>query len=254
MKAIIIEDEKLSAEHLANLISKMDFPIEISAVYDSVKKSIAALKQQNEIELIFLDIHLADGLSFEIFNELQIDIPIIFTTAYNEFAIKAFELNSIDYLLKPIGKMELEKSIEKLMRLNATNNSETANILKIANTLNFGDTKTYKSRFLVKTGEQIKSIQVAEISHFIFDDGLLFLFTNAGKRFSVDFSVDNLENMLDPTSFFRINRKVIVNIESIEKISSYFNSRLKIKVQNLDEDSSIVSRERVSTFKTLLDS
>lgn len=254
MKAIIIEDEKLSAEHLSNLLAKLDVSIEIKAVYDSVKNSITALKQKNDIDLIFLDIHLADGLSFEIFNELQIDIPIIFTTAYNEFAIKAFELNSIDYLLKPIGKKELEKSIEKFVRLNSNKNFETEHILKIASSLNLGETKTYKSRFLVKTGEQIKSIQVGEISYFLFDTGLLFLYNKLGKRFSIDFSVDNLENMLDPNIFFRINRKVIVNIESIEKISSFFNSRLKIKIQNLDDDSSIVSRERVAAFKDLLDS
>ena len=250
MKAIIIEDEKLSAEHLELLLARIDSSIEILGKYDSVKKSISALKQKTEADVIFLDIHLADGLSFDIFKEVQIDIPIIFTTAFDEYAIKAFELNSIDYLLKPIGKIELEQAIEKFKRLKTTDFSYLTQLVPLFESQK---AQSYKSRFLVKLGENILSVQVSEINHFISEDGILLLVTSKGKRYPIDFSLDQLATLLDPNLFFRINRKVILHINSIEKISNYFNSRLKITSSFLDEESAVVSRERVVEFKQFLD-
>ncbi|MES2589202.1 MAG: response regulator, partial [Bacteroidota bacterium] len=153
MKAIIIEDEKLSAEHLENLLQRIDSSIDIIGKYDSVKKSIEVLKKGIQADLIFLDIHLADGLSFDIFKDISLEIPVIFTTAYNEYAIKAFELNSIDYLLKPIGREELSKSIEKFKRIEKSK----YNLDKILPLLNSQMSQHYKARFLVKLGENISS-------------------------------------------------------------------------------------------------
>ncbi len=257
MKAIIIEDEKLSAEHLENLLLRIDAEIEIIGKYDSVKKSIEVLKKGTNADLIFLDIHLADGISFDIFKEISIEIPIIFTTAYNEYAIKAFELNSIDYLLKPIGREELSKSLDKFHRLeNIKQNFDKILPLlnqSFSNQINQSNPTNYKSRFLVKLGENINSIQSAEINHFVSEDGMVLLVNSKGKRFPVDFNLDQLEEILNPSDFFRINRKVILNINSIEKMATYFNSRLKVHTLFLDEESSIVSRDRVSEFKKMLD-
>lgn len=246
MRAIIIEDEKLSAEHLENLLKRIDPSIEIIGTYDSVKKSTAELIKGTDADLLFLDIHLADGLSFDIFKEVQMDIPVIFTTAYNKYAIQAFELNSIDYLLKPVGIEELKKALTKLKTIN-----DKASFQAIAKILPLidGNSKKFKSKFLVKLGEQLTAVATSNIHHFVAEDGIVLLINNDGKRFPVDFTLDQLENELDPSLFFRINRKVLIQQSTIEKMSVYFNGRLKIQTNFLNDESSIVSRERVSAFK-----
>ena len=246
MKAIIIEDEKLSAEHLENLLKRIDSSIEIIGTFDSVKKSTAELMKGTDADLLFLDIHLADGLSFDIFKEVQMDIPVIFTTAYNKYAIQAFELNSIDYLLKPIGVEELKRALIKLRTIN-----EKASFHAISKILPLIDSnsKKFKTKFLVKLGEQLTAISTSNIHHFVAEDGIVLLINKEGKRFPVDFTLDQLENELDPSLFFRINRKVLIQQATIEKMSVYFNGRLKIQTNFLNDDSSIVSRERVSDFK-----
>ncbi len=250
MKAIIIEDEKLSAEHLGNLLKRINASIEIIAQYDSVKKSVSEFQKGIKADVLFVDIHLADGLSFEIFSKTIIDIPIIFTTAYDEYAIRAFKLNSIDYLLKPIGINDLRAAIEKLNKL--SNKQQSTIIENIANAyLNLN--KQYKNRFMVKMGDSIISIKTEDVFHFIAEDGITIMVTSNGKRYPVDFTLDQLEEVVSPDIFFRINRKVLININAIQKVSSYFNSRLKITTDNLDEEAAIVSRERVNDFKTWLD-
>jgi DNA-binding LytR/AlgR family response regulator len=250
MKAIIIEDEKLSAEHLATLISKIDTSIEIVGIYESVKQGIAAFSKGIKCDLIFADIHLADGLSFEIFSKVIVDTPVIFTTAYDEYAIKAFKLNSVDYLLKPIGISDLKSALEKFKKLNKSAQSIIiADIAEVYQNL----TKQHKTRFMVKMGETIASIKSDDITHFISEEGVVLLVTNSGKRYITDYTLDNLEEIIAPETFFRINRKVILNINYITKVSTYFNSRLKISTPNLIEDEGIVSRERVNDFKSWLD-
>ncbi len=250
MKVVIIEDEKLSAEHLTLLIQKIDSSIEVVNYIDTVKGAIAFFKSGTLVDLIFLDIHLADGNSFEIFKEIQTEIPIIFTTAFDSYAIQAFKQNSIDYLLKPISLQDLQFAIEKLKKRNLTiDNNILENLTNAYKQLS----KQYKNRFLVKMGQSIKAIQTEEIHHFETQDGLTLLVNKKGNKYSVDYTLEKLEEILEPKNFFRINRKIIINIQSIEKVDTYFNSRLAINSKLLEEESRIVSRERVNDFKQWLD-
>lgn len=250
MKVLIIEDEPLSAEHLENLITKCDPSIRIIGKTDSVKKALTILKNETEIDLLFLDIHLSDGLSFEIFEEIDIDIPIIFTTAYNEYAVKAFKLNSIDYLLKPIDKAELKQALVKFNKISKSNIPVKFNkeLELIINTLN----KPTKSRFMVKIGETLNTVRIEDIAFFNVEDGTVMLNTKSSKRYTLDYTLDDLELIIDMKHFFRINRKVLLNIDAIKKVNSYFNSRYKLTVEGLIDDMSIVSRERVNEFKEWL--
>ncbi len=249
MKAIIIEDEKLSAEHLTNLLRKVDSGIQVIATYDSVKKSVEEFKKGIKANLLFVDVHLADGISFDIFSKISIDTPVIFTTAYDEYAIKAFKINSIDYLLKPIGLADLKNAIDKYKKLNG---SGQATMLENFSNAYQTITKQFKNRFMVKTGDTISTVKTEDISHFISEDGAVLL-VSENKRYVIDYTLDTLETMVSSDLFFRINRKVLVNISSIRKVSSYFNSRLKLNLASLNEDDSIVSRERVNDFKAWLD-
>lgn len=251
MKAIIVEDEPLSAQHLKTLLLKIAPDIEVIALLDTIKSTVNFLKEQPEIDLIFLDIHLADGLSFDIFQEVEVPQPVIFTTAYDEFAIKAFKVNSIDYLLKPIGLTDLKTALNKFNNqygsgskaLDLAGHQSTYQLLS----------KTQKSRFIVKMGDNLSSIKVEDIAFFIAEEGVVILATNEGKRFPVDYTMDSLETILDTGLFFRVNRKLMLNINQIIQVQSYFNSRLKIKLKlNLNEEC-IVSRERVTDFKKWLD-
>lgn len=249
MKAIIIEDEKLSAEHLETLLKKIDPKMEIIARFDSVKKSIEEFNKGLSADLLFVDIHLADGLSFDIFSKTKISAPIIFTTAFDEYAIQAFKVNSIDYLLKPIGINDLKIALEKFKHINTKGQTEIIeNISQAYQNLN----KQYKNRFMVKIGDTISSIKAEDISYFISEDGAVLL-VSGSKRYMIDYTLDTLETMLSPDTFFRINRKIIIHIASINKVSSYFNSRLKINSETLKEEDCIVSRERVNDFKEWLD-
>ncbi|MCA6435819.1 MAG: LytR/AlgR family response regulator transcription factor [Bacteroidota bacterium] len=250
MKVLIIEDEPLSAEHLENLINKCDPSIRIIGKIDSVKNALSLLKRVPEIDLLFLDIHLSDGLSFDIFEEIDLDTPIIFTTAFNEYAVKAFKLNSIDYLLKPIDKAELQKALVKYNKTTKSNSLVKFNkdLEVILNSLN----KPYKSRFMVKMGETLNTIKIEDVAFFNVEDGTVMLNTKSGKRYTLDYTLDDLELTIDMKHFFRINRKVLLNIDAIKKVSSYFNSRYKLTVDGLNDDTNVVSRERVNEFKAWL--
>lgn len=250
MKVIIIEDEMLSAEHLELLLKRIDSEISIIGIFDSVKKSITEFEKGLKADLLFVDIHLADGLSFEIFSKISIETPVIFTTAFDEYAIQAFKVNSIDYLLKPIGLSELQVAVDKFKKWNLVNQKS---LLEQLSHLYSSFNKQYKTRFMVKMGDQIVSIKAEDILHFIADDGIVLLMSKDVKRYPVDFTLDQIDEMLDPTVFFRINRKVIININAIQKVTSYFNSRLKVNAIQLSDDSAIVSRDRVSEFKMWLD-
>jgi len=249
MNAIIIEDEKLSAEHLCNLLRKIDANIQVLHIFDSIRKTIEAFKNGINADLLFVDIQLADGLSFEIFNQIPVDTPIIFTTAYDEYAIRAFKLNSVDYLLKPVGLEELRNALGKYKKYSRNDYTLMLdNIVHVYQSMQ----KQYRSRFMIRVGENIVSVKTGDIGHFIFEDGIVLLVTNTNHQYPVDFTLDQLASMLDPAEFFRINRQVIININSIQKSGTYFNSRIKITAQWLQADSSIVSRERVNDFKEWL--
>jgi DNA-binding LytR/AlgR family response regulator len=251
MNAVIVEDEKLSAEHLSLLLHRIDKDIKVINYFDSVKATSKAFNEGLQADLLFLDIHLADGNSFEIFPKTKIDIPIIFTTAYDNYAIQAFKQNGIDYLLKPISQNDLKFALEKFKKQQQlTDQRIIENITTACKQLN----KQYKTRFLVKLGQSINIIQTNEIHHFETQESLSFLVTNKGSRYAIDYTLDQLEEAVSPNDFFRINRKIILHIKAIEKVNTYFNSRLSTTTKLLQGDDNVVSRERVNDFKAWLDS
>jgi DNA-binding LytR/AlgR family response regulator len=248
MKVLIIEDEVRAANHLERLLKKAAPEMEVIARLESVRNAVEFLSSKPEVGLIFSDIQLADGLSFEIYKKVKVDCPIIFTTAWDHYAIEAFNTNGIDYLLKPIEEERLIKAIEKARQFSPLPMLEK--ILAMAGTR---PAKSYKSRFLVKVGEKIKSIPVEEIRAFYSLEKATYLFTSEKRSYCIDFALDQLETMLDPDVFFRINRKFIVTIEACVNITAWSNSRLKLRMEGLDDQEVIVARERVQDFRDWLD-
>lgn len=251
MKVLVVEDEKLAADHLVTLIGKYDSHIQIAGRIDSVRKSVEWFSSNNPPDLAFFDIQLADGLSFEIFEKIDVDCPIIFTTAFNEYAIKAFKVNSVDYLLKPIDFEELIAAIDKFKK---NFPAEPKPDLKLAfdNVMNML-TDNYKQRFVVKVGEHIKSIAVSDILYFYSQEKATFMHTADDHNYVVDYSLDQIEQMLDPKIFFKINRKYLISLTSFDDIISYSNSRLKVELKHSTDMDAIVAREKVQKFKQWLD-
>jgi DNA-binding LytR/AlgR family response regulator len=250
MKALIVEDEPLSAVHLKTLLHKTAPEIEVINILDSVKSAVKFLQEKPKLDVIFLDIHLADGISFEIFNQIEVLQPIIFTTAYDEYAIKAFKVNSIDYLLKPIGLSDLKTAINKFnTQQNVPKNTVNMQHQVAHEMLN----KSQKTRFIVKMGDNLNSIKIEDIAYFVAEEGIVILVNQDGKRYPIDYTMDALEAILSHELFFRINRKMILNINQIIQVQSYFNGRLKMKLKLQMNDDCIVSRERVADFKKWLD-
>lgn len=252
LRVLIFEDESLSAEHLVNLIRRYDPTIELLGIIESVKQGIEWLGNHAHPDLLLMDIQLSDGSCFELFKQVRLEMPVIFTTAYNEYAIQAFKVNSVDYLLKPIDFQELQRAFEKFRKqgLKRTLNPEQIYDQVYSRLI---QNSQYKKRLLVKIGEQLKQINTEDIAYFIFNDGMCWAVTFAKNRLPVDYSLEEIEQMFDPDLFFRINRKFIVRPESIEKIHTYFNNRLKLQLRPDPETEVLVSRERVSDFKTWLD-
>lgn len=252
-KILIIEDEKPAAEWLQQLISKLDLEISILGVIDSVRGAVEWLRQNSAPDLVFMDIQLADGLSFEIFEQVKVPCPVIFTTAYEEYAVKAFKVNSVDYLLKPIAFDELEMAFQKFENQVKKEEKIQPVTLDLLNKVREMLRKQYKTRFVIKVGEHLKSIPVEDIQFFYSLDKATFLCTSDFKTYIVDYSLDRISEMVDEHRFFRINRKYILSNQSIADIVFYSNSRLKIKLKKPDEESIIVSRDKVPAFKEWLD-
>lgn len=252
LRVLIFEDENLSAEHLENLIRRYDPSIELMGIIESVKQAVDWLSKNPHPDLLLVDIQLSDGSCFDVFKQVHLDIPVIFTTAYNEYAIQAFKVNSIDYLLKPIDFQELQLAFEKFRKQNwkAVQNQEQLYEQLYSRLV---QASKFKRRLLVKVGEQLKQVNVEDIAYFLFEEGMSWAITFAKTRFPIDYSLDELEQMLDPKLFFRINRKFIVKPEAIEKIHTYFNNRLKLQLHPNPESEVLVSRERVQDFKSWLD-
>ena len=249
-KILIIEDEKPAAEWLKQLIVKFDPRISILNVIDSVSGAVEWFQKNQAPDLVFMDIQLADGLSFAIFEQVKVPCPVIFTTAYEEYAIKAFKVNSVDYLLKPIAYSELEAAFQKFGTKQQAVPEVTIDLLnRVKDMLQ----KQYKTRFVIKVGEHLKSIPVEDILFFYSLDKATFLCTADFKTYLVDYSLDRISEMVEERRFFRINRKYILNNQSIADIVFYSNSRLKIKLKKPDEESIIVSRDKVAAFKEWLD-
>jgi DNA-binding LytR/AlgR family response regulator len=253
-KALIIEDEKLAAEHLQRLINQVDIKIDIIKIISSVDEAVSWFENSPLPDLIFLDIQLSDGLSFEIFNHINIPCPVIFTTAYEEYAIKAFKVNSIDYLLKPIGIDDLKNAINKFMSFNYNfmNTYDHTLKYKVDQVMKLLSNQ-YKSRFVVNAGMHIRSLEVEKINLFYSLEKSTFLLDNSGKSYDIDYSLDQIEKLTDPKQFFRISRKYIANITAIADIISYSSSRLKLKIACSDDDDVLVSRSRLAEFRKWID-
>lgn len=248
LKVLIIEDEKPAVRRMLQLIQEIAPEMQVLATLDSVIGTATWLQAHSAPDLIFSDIQLADGMSFEIFRQVPVLSPVIFTTAYNQYTLKAFKLNSIDYLLKPIDPEELKNSIDKFKRLRQPIHPERLHQL-----FQHLSPKHYKERFLVRTGQQLQYIPTNEIAYFHSADGLIRLRHQNGKKYTVNYSLEQLQNSLDPSYFFRINRQLIIRLEAIQAIHPYFNSRLKLDLSPTPESDIIVSRDRVSEFKAWLD-
>lgn len=251
MKTLIIEDERPAALRLTKLIQKTAPNAEIVEVIDSVEASVKWLKTFDQPDLIFMDIQLADGLSFDIFQKVKINAPVIFTTAYDQYTLQAFKVNSVDYLLKPIDPEELDKALKKYETV--FQKPQSYDQSAISQLLENLQQKNYKERFLVKTGQQFSYIPIEEIAYFYSEDKVVCAQNNNGKRHIIDYTLDQLEDCLSPDNFFRINRKFITKLSSIQKINTYFNSRLKLQLNPSPTSEVIVSRERVMNFKSWLD-
>lgn len=256
MKVIIVEDEQLAAERLTNLISQYDTDMEVVAILDSVGGTIDWLKAHHPPELAFFDIQLADGISLDIFNQVETRFPVIFTTAYNQYAIDAFKVNGIAYLLKPINLDDLRQAFQKYDALKQSLSGESSVDLKYALDLLHKKIETrhnYKKRFVVKHGSQIVAIAVESVFYFFTANKMTWIRHKNGNKYHLDIPLDQLTDKLDPTQFFRINRQYIIAFNAIQSIKTYSGSRLKIELFHNKEGEVVVSRERVGDFKTWLD-
>lgn len=248
LRVLLIEDEDPAARRLSKMILELVPDAEIPDNIVSVASAIAWLQQHPEPDLIFSDIQLSDGLSFDIFKAHDITCPVIFTTAYDQYAIEAFKVNSIDYLLKPIKKEELEAAIKKYKKLAAAG-TPAINMEKLIQTLQPVLQPEHKKRFVVRYGEHIKTIPIEDVVYFYTEDKITFMCTKDARRYAIDFNLDSLSNMLDPKTFFRINRQYIIGIHSIAEMFGYSKSRVLIKLNPPAKHETIVSTERSAEFK-----
>jgi len=251
MRVLIIEDEPLAASRLKGLIVRLSPAMHVIDVLDSVKSSVKWFSENELPELIFMDIQLADGLSFEIFDKVEIKSPVVFTTAYDEYALRAFKVNSIDYLLKPIDEEGLNAALDKHKLLSGRAQPH-AILERIGLTMEML-TKKFKERFVTKVGEHLKFVEVDDILFFYSEEKITFCKTKDAKKHILDFTMDQIEQLIDPEKFYRINRKYIVSLAAIADMISHTNSRLKLVLRASEDNDVIVARERVQDFKAWLD-
>jgi two-component system, LytTR family, response regulator LytT len=251
MKILIVEDEELAVKKLQKTLAAVDAAAEVVGITDSIQGTVNWLNENDQPDLILMDIELADGQSFEIFNLVEMKCPVVFTTSYDEYALKAFKVNTIDYLLKPVQKEELEAALNKYRKLHShTNAGADFNMDNLVKELQRKlQPKEYRKRFLVKLAQKLVSIEVDDICFFYSDGRLNFFKTKDNKKFVVDYTMDELEEMLDPTQYFRISRSFYVSVNSVEKIDDYFGNRIILTLQPGVDKEAIVSREKVTDFK-----
>ena len=252
MRILIIEDEIPAAKRLEKLILECKPEATILDVIDTVEDAVDWFENNDEPDLVISDIQLADGVSFEIYENLELECPIIFATAYDQYAIKAFELNSIDYLLKPFSKETLQKSFDKLDKMNPGVSSlqelDLSSLISQASTGN-----SYKQRFLISKGDALIPISTDQIAYIYTEDKAVMIKTNDGKSYFLTYSLDELETQLNPNQFFRLNRQFITSINAIARISQYFNGKLKVELTPAQEGEVIVSRAKTPVFKNWLE-
>ncbi|MCH9661563.1 MAG: LytTR family transcriptional regulator DNA-binding domain-containing protein [Bacteroidetes bacterium] len=249
MKLLIVEDEPRAASQLQNLLHKSDYDFDVLTIIDSVEESISWFRAHSMPDLVFMDIQLADGLSFEIFQKIEVTAPIIFTTAFDQYAIQAFKVNSIDYLLKPIQQDDLDTALRKFSKSKSQTNPIDSSILK--ELLSGMQTPQKRSGILVKEGSGFVQIRVSELLYMYSQDSITFGITH-NKRYIIDETIDQLFDSLDDSKFYRINRGQIISKMSIQRIDPYFNHRVKLSLLNPRDQEFIVSRQKTSDFKSWL--
>jgi len=250
MRILIIEDEMPAISRLKKMLLKLRSEIEISATLDSIEESVNYLRQNHSDQLVFMDIHLADGLSFEIFKQVKVSMPVIFTTAYDQYAIQAFKVNSIDYLLKPIDENELKNALGKFdQQANHNGIDMKEQMLQLLNQLS---TPAYKERIMIKRGQQLSFLKIDQIAYFFAEGKFSYAVDQQHNKFILDENLSLLEPTLDSRIFFRINRSLIVHIDSILKVHTWAGNRLQLELKWQAMTDTIVSREKVGSFKEWL--
>ncbi len=253
MNILVIEDDKTAQSKLINMIRSVDQNIEILTVIESVRDAVDWFNTNSVPDLIFSDVQLADGLCFEIFEQVKISSPIIFTSGYDNYAINAFKSNGIDYLLKPVTEIDLKESLEKYYNY-SENHPEIDNALlnQLIKQIRKPN-REYKRRFLIKHKQNLKIIPVKDIAYFFIENQLLFLYTFDKRKFVLSYNMNNIEDMVDPDDFFRLNRQVIINLQSVESIHDYFSDSLKINLKPAFLEDIIIKRPKISEFKSWID-
>ncbi|HMV10671.1 MAG TPA: LytTR family DNA-binding domain-containing protein [Cyclobacteriaceae bacterium] len=252
MNVLIIEDEPLAVQRLETLVGDIHPGANIVSRIDSVKKSVQWFKSNPSPDLVLMDIQLADGISFQIFEQCEVNAPVIFTTAYDEYALKAFKVNSIDYILKPVDKTDLANALRKLESLKNAQPTQTQLMQSITQAMQML-TRKYKERFVIKVGEHLKTVDTKSILYFYSQEKTTFCHTSDNRNYILDYTLEQLETLVDPTDYFRANRKYLVGNNSIQDIISYTNSRLRLVLKNSQDNDIIVARERVQDFRLWLD-
>ncbi|MGN6401594.1 MAG: LytR/AlgR family response regulator transcription factor [Flavisolibacter sp.] len=257
MKILIVEDEDLAVKKLKKTLQSVDETANVVGEADSIKSTVNWLQNNPAPDLILMDIELADGQSFEIFNHVQVKSPVIFITSYDEYALKAFKVNSVDYLLKPVQKEDLQTALEKYRQIKKMYTTEPATqqvliedlVKELQQKL---QNKEFRKRFLVKHGQKLVSVEVDDIAYFFSDGRLNFFKTFDNKKFVVDYTMDELNEMLDPEKYFRISRSFFISVNSVAQIHDYFGNRLMLQLKPETDKEAIVSREKVTEFKNWL--
>ena len=250
MKAIIVEDEKYASDRLEKLVKECEPEIEIIHKFDSIEDTIACLIENDQSDFLFLDIHLSDGLSFDIFKKVRYDKPVIFTTAYDEYSLKAFKVNSIDYLLKPVGKEDLSVALEKMKRLNG----RYSKVIDLEALDSFFNQTRFRKRFMVRSGNRFIYVDASDVALFFAEGKIAYLMKKIdAQKHIIENTLEELEKQLDPLEFFRVNRKVVISAKEISEIKSYPGNRLQIITKSKAPFDIVVSREKVTKFKSWLD-
>ncbi len=250
MRILIIEDETPAADRLKKMILDLEPNGEIINNLVSIASSVTWLKENPAPDLIFMDIHLSDGDSFQIFNELEVTSPVVFVTAYDQYALEAFKVNSIDYLLKPVKKEDLARAIEKYKQRTGSNMQQMMDLLKQMNIV--PSKKEIQKRIVIRYGDTIKMVEISDVAYFYTEDKINFLCTKGNLRYPIDQNLDELESIVDDTIFFRINRQYIININAIDKMLAWSKSRVKVILKPVCDQETIVSTERSPHFKEWL--
>ena len=249
MKVLIVEDEDLAVKKLQKTLAAIDNTIEVTGITDSISGTLDWLQDNPSPDLILMDIELADGQSFEIYRMTEVKSPVIFTTSYDEYALRAFKVNSVDHLLKPVQQEELQAAINKFRKMRGEDKNSISIDHLVKELQQKLQPKEFRKRFLVKHAQKLVSVEVEDIAYFYSDGRLNFFKTEDNRKFIVDYTMDELEEMLDPERYFRISRSFYVSIGSIDKIEDYFGNRLILQLKPAVDKEALVSREKVTDFK-----